>query len=203
MVAKKITVNTKKYGEDTAYCWQSSGADGYTISEIEKENAGTEIILEIKDNTDDENYDEFLEQYRIQGLVKKYSDYIRYPIVMDMTKSRVKEETKDSDKPEYEDYTETVTLNSMIPLWQRRKKDVTQEEYDKFYSEKFMAMDKPLKTIVTSVEGVVTYKALLFIPSVAPYDYYTKEYKRDFSFIQAVCLLWITAKSFCPSTSVL
>ena len=179
MVAKKITVNTKKYGEDTAYCWQSSGADGYTISEIEKENAGTEIILEIKDNTDDENYDEFLEQYRIQGLVKKYSDYIRYPIVMDMTKSRVKEETKDSDKPEYEDYTETVTLNSMIPLWQRRKKDVTQEEYDKFYSEKFMAMDKPLKTIVTSVEGVVTYKALLFIPSVAPYDYYTKEYKKD------------------------
>ena len=178
MVAKKITVNTKKYGEDTAYCWQSSGADGYTISEIEKENAGTEIILEIKDNTDDENYDEFLEQYRIQGLVKKYSDYIRYPIVMDMTKSRVKEETKDSDKPEYEDYTETVTLNSMIPLWQRRKKDVTQEEYDKFYSEKFMAMDKPLKTIVTSVEGVVTYKALLFIPSVAPYDYYTKEYKK-------------------------
>ena len=198
MVAKKITVNTKKYGEDTAYCWQSSGADGYTISEIEKENAGTEIILEIKDNTDDENYDEFLEQYRIQGLVKKYSDYIRYPIVMDMTKSRVKEETKDSDKPEYEDYTETVTLNSMIPLWQRRKKDVTQEEYDKFYSEKFMAMDKPLKTIVTSVEGVVTYKALLFIPSVAPYDYYTKEYKKGLQLYSSGVLIMDNCEELLP-----
>lgn len=198
MVAKKITVNTKKYGEDTAYCWQSSGADGYTISEIEKENAGTEIILEIKDNTDDENYDEFLEQYRIQGLVKKYSDYIRYPIVIDMTKSRVKEETKDSDKPEYEDYTETVTLNSMIPLWQRRKKDVTQEEYDKFYSEKFMAMDKPLKTIVTSVEGVVTYKALLFIPSVAPYDYYTKEYKKGLQLYSSGVLIMDNCEELLP-----
>ena len=113
MVAKEITVNTKKYGSDTAYCWQSSGVDGYTIEEIEKDNIGTEIILVMKDNTDDENYDEFLEQYRIQSLVKKYSDYIRYPIMMDMKKSRVKEETKDSDKPEYEDYTERETLNSM------------------------------------------------------------------------------------------
>ena len=163
MVAKNITVNTKKYGEDTAYCWQSSGADGYTISEI-----------------------------------KKYSDYIRYPIVMDMTKSRVKEETKDSDKPEYEDYTETVTLNSMIPLWQRRKKDVTQEEYDKFYSEKFMAMDKPLKTIVTSVEGVVTYKALLFIPSVAPYDYYTKEYKKGLQLYSSGVLIMDNCEELLP-----
>ncbi len=178
MVAKEITVNTKKYGSDTAYCWQSSGVDGYTIEEIEKDNIGTEIILVMKDNTDDENYDEFLEQYRIQSLVKKYSDYIRYPIMMDMKKSRVKEETKDSDKPEYEDYTERETLNSMIPIWQRPKKDVTQEEYDRFYNEKFMAADKPIKTIVTSVEGVVTYKALLYIPSTAPYDYYSKEYKK-------------------------
>ena len=178
MVAKEITVNTKKYGSDIAYCWQSSGVDGYTIEEIEKDNIGTEIILVMKDNTDDENYDEFLEQYRIQSLVKKYSDYIRYPIMMDMKKSRVKEETKDSDKPEYEDYTERETLNSMIPIWQRPKKDVTQEEYDRFYNEKFMAADKPIKTIVTSVEGVVTYKALLYIPSTAPYDYYSKEYKK-------------------------
>lgn len=178
MVAKKITVNTKKYGCETGYCWESSGADGYTIKEIEKDAPGTEIILELKDNTEDENYDEFLEQYRIQGLVKKYSDYIRYPIMMDMKRSRVKEETKDSENPEYEEYTETETLNSMVPIWQRPKKDVEQEEYDKFYQEKFMSMDKPLKTIVTSVEGVVTYKALLFIPSAAPYDYYTKEYKK-------------------------
>lgn len=198
MVAKKITVNTKKYGCDTAYCWQSSGADGYTIDEISKGNAGTEIILEIKDNTDEENYDEFLEQYRIQGLVKKYSDYIRYPIEMDMTKSRVKEETKDSDKPEYEDYTETETLNSMVPIWQRRKQDVEQEEYDNFYKEKFMAMDKPLRTIVTSVEGVVTYKALLFIPSSAPYDYYTKEYKKGLQLYSSGVLIMENCEELLP-----
>lgn len=178
MVAKKITVVTKKYGCDTAYKWESDGADGYEITETDRDEIGTTIVLEIKDNTEEENYDEFLEQYRIQGLIKKYSDYIRYPIMMDMTHSRVKEETKDSEKPEYEDYTETETLNSMLPIWQRAKKDVKQEEYDNFYREKFMAMDKPLHTIVTSVEGVVTYKALLFIPSQAPYDYYTKEYKK-------------------------
>lgn len=198
MVAKKITVNTKKYGCDTAYCWQSSGADGYTIDEISKDNAGTEIILEIKDNTDEENYDEFLEQYRIQGLVKKYSDYIRYPIEMDMTKSRVKEETKDSDNPEYEDYTETETLNSMVPIWQRRKQDVEQEEYDNFYKEKFMAMDKPLRTIVTSVEGVVTYKALLFIPSSAPYDYYTKEYKKGLQLYSSGVLIMENCEELLP-----
>lgn len=198
MVAKKITVNTKKYGCDTAYCWQSSGADGYTIDEISKDNAGTEIILEIKDNTDEENYDEFLEQYRIQGLVKKYSDYIRYPIEMDMTKSRVKEETKDSDKPKYEDYTETETLNSMVPIWQRRKQEVEQEEYDNFYKEKFMAMDKPLRTIVTSVEGVVTYKALLFIPSSAPYDYYTKEYKKGLQLYSSGVLIMENCEELLP-----
>lgn len=198
MVAKKITVNTKKYGCDAAYCWQSSGADGYTIDEISKDSLGTEIILEIKDNTDEENYDEFLEQYRIQSLVKKYSDYIRYPIEMDMTKSRVKEETKDSDKPEYEDYTETETLNSMIPIWQRRKQDVEQEEYDNFYKEKFMAMDKPLRTIVTSVEGVVTYKALLFIPSSAPYDYYTKEYKKGLQLYSSGVLIMENCEELLP-----
>ena len=170
MVAKKITVNTKKYGEDTAYCWQSSGADGYTISEIEKENAGTEIILEIKDNTDDENYDEFLEQYRIQGLVKKYSDYIRYPIVMDMTKSRVKEETKDSDKPEYETYTEVETLNSMVPIWNRNKKDVTDEEYNNFYKEKFFDFEDPLAYTHAKVEGKQEYTQLLYVPQKAPFD---------------------------------
>lgn len=198
MVAKKITVNTKKYGCDTAYCWQSSGADGYTIDEISKDHAGTEIILEIKDNTEEENYDEFLEQYRIQSLVKKYSDYIRYPIEMDMTKSRVKEETKDSENPEYEDYTETETLNSMVPIWQRRKQDVEQEEYDNFYKEKFMSMDKPLRTIVTSVEGVVTYKALLFIPSSAPYDYYTKEYKKGLQLYSSGVLIMENCEELLP-----
>ena len=198
MVAKKITVVTKKYGCDTAYKWESDGADGYEITETERDEIGTTIVLEIKDNTDEENYDEFLEQYRIQGLIKKYSDYIRYPIMMDMTHSRVKEETKDSDKTEYEDYTETETLNSMLPIWQRAKKDVKQEEYDNFYREKFMAMEKPLRTIVTSVEGVVTYKALLFIPSQAPYDYYTKEYKKGLQLYSSGVLIMDNCEELLP-----
>lgn len=198
MVAKKITVVTKKYGCDTAYKWESDGADGYEITETDRDEIGTTIVLEIKDNTEEENYDEFLEQYRIQGLIKKYSDYIRYPIMMDMTHSRVKEETKDSEKPEYEDYTETETLNSMLPIWQRAKKDVKQEEYDNFYREKFMAMDKPLHTIVTSVEGVVTYKALLFIPSQAPYDYYTKEYKKGLQLYSSGVLIMENCEELLP-----
>ena len=198
MVAKKITVVTKKYGCDTAYKWESDGADGYEITETERDEIGTTIVLEIKDNTEEENYDEFLEKYRIQGLIKKYSDYIRYPIMMDMTHSRVKEETKDSEKPEYEDYTETETLNSMLPIWQRAKKDVKQEEYDNFYREKFMAMDKPLHTIVTSVEGVVTYKALLFIPSQAPYDYYTKEYKKGLQLYSSGVLIMENCEELLP-----
>lgn len=198
MVAKKITVVTKKYGCDTAYKWESDGADGYEITETERDEIGTTIVLEIKDNTEEENYDEFLEQYRIQGLIKKYSDYIRYPIMMDMTHSRVKEETKDSEKPEYEDYTETETLNSMLPIWQRAKKDVKQEEYDNFYREKFMAMDKPLHTIVTSVEGVVTYKALLFIPSQAPYDYYTKEHKKGLQLYSSGVLIMENCEELLP-----
>ena len=198
MVAKRITVVTKKYGCDTAYKWESDGADGYEICEAQRDEIGTTIVLDIKDNTEEESYDEFLEQYRIQGLIKKYSDYIRYPIMMDMTHSRVKEETKDSENPEYEDYTETETLNSMLPIWQRAKKDVTQEEYDNFYREKFMAMDKPLRTIVTSVEGVVTYKALLFIPSQAPYDYYTKEYKKGLQLYSSGVLIMENCEELLP-----
>ena len=198
MVAKKITVTTKKYGSDTAYLWESTGADGYTIEETQKDTLGTVIVLEIKDNTDDENYDEFLEQYRLQGLVKRYSDYIRSPIVMDMQQSRVKEETKDSDHPEYEEYTEEETLNSMVPIWQRRRKDVTQDEYDKFYQEKFMSMDKPIRTIVTSVEGVVTYKALLYIPSSTPYDYYTKEYKKGLQLYSSGVLITDNCEELVP-----
>ena len=198
MVAKEITVITKKYGSPTAYRWYSAGADGYEIEECEKDSLGTDVIIALKDNTDDENYDEFLEQYRLQSLVRKYSDYIRYPIMMEMKKSRVKEETKDSDKPEYEDYFETETLNSMIPIWQRPKKDVTQEEYDKFYQEKFFAMDKPVKTIVTSVEGVVTYKALLYIPSATPYDYYTKEYKKGLQLYSSGVLITENCEELVP-----
>ena len=198
MVAKQITVITKKYGSDVAYRWSSSGADGYEIEECEKDAPGTEIIITLKDNTDDENYDEFLEQYRIQSLVKRYSDYIRYPINMEMKKSRPKEKENESDKTEYEEYYETETLNSMIPIWQRPKKDVSQEEYDKFYSEKFMAMDKPVKTIVTSVEGVVTYKGLLFIPSATPYDYYTKDYKKGLQLYSSGVLITDSCEELVP-----
>ena len=198
MVAKEITVITKKYGSDAAYKWNSTGADGYEIEECEKDGLGTDIIIVLKDNTDDENYDEFLEQYRIKGLVKKYSDYIRYPITMEMKKSRPKEKTDDSEKTEYEDYYEVETLNSMIPIWQRPKKDVSQEEYDKFYSEKFFAMDKPARTIVTSVEGVVTYKALLFIPSSTPYDYYTKEYKMGLQLYSSGVLITDSCEELVP-----
>ncbi len=198
MVAKEITVITKKYGSDVAYKWSSSGADGYEIEECEKDAPGTEIIITLKDNTEDENYDEFLEQYRIQSLVKRYSDYIRYPINMEMKKSRPKEKENESDKTEYEEYYETETLNSMIPIWQRPKKDVSQEEYDKFYSEKFMAMDKPVKTIVTSVEGVVTYKALLFIPSATPYDYYTKDYKKGLQLYSSGVLITDSCEELVP-----
>ena len=198
MVAKQITVITKKYGSDVAYRWSSSGADGYEIEECEKDAPGTEIIITLKDNTEDENYDEFLEQYRIQSLVKRYSDYIRYPINMEMKKSRPKEKENESDKTEYEEYYETETLNSMIPIWQRPKKDVSQEEYDKFYSEKFMAMDKPVKTIVTSVEGVVTYKGLLFIPSATPYDYYTKDYKKGLQLYSSGVLITDSCEELVP-----
>ncbi|MBR2279595.1 MAG: molecular chaperone HtpG [Ruminococcus sp.] len=198
MVAEKVEVLTRKYGADTGYIWTSSGADGYTIKEADKETAGTIITLHIKEDGENENYSEFLEQYRIQELVKKYSDYIRYPIIMDMTRSKVKEDSKDSDKPEYETVTEAETLNSMVPIWQRPKKDVSDEEYEKFYHDKFMAFDKPAKIIKTSVEGVVTYKALLYIPSKAPYDYYTKEYKKGLQLYSSGVLIMENCEELLP-----
>ncbi|MDR0914525.1 MAG: molecular chaperone HtpG [Oscillospiraceae bacterium] len=177
MVAKKIVVKTKKYKAESGYIWQSEGADGYTIAECELETPRTEIILYIKDDTDDEKYGEFLESFKIADLVKKYSDYIRFPIIMDVETRKIKPGTEDEDTPEFETATETRTLNSMVPLWQKNKKDVTKEEYDDFYKEKFYDFEPPLHTIQTAVEGVVTYKALLFVPQKPPYDYYTKEYK--------------------------
>ena len=180
MVAKRVTVRSKAYGSDQAYQWQSEGVDGYTIEPCDKETVGTEILLEIKDDTEDENYSEFLEQYRIQGLVKKYSDYIRYPIRMDMTKSRRKE-TENADKdaaPEYEEYVENETLNSMVPLWRKNKSELTDADYNAFYKEKFFDYNEPLLHIHTKSEGTATFNALLYIPSKAPYDYYTKEYEK-------------------------
>ena len=177
MVADHITVVTKKYGSDTAYMWQSAGADGYTITECEKDGVGTDIIMHVKPDTDDEKYSEFLESWRLQELVRKYSDYIRFPIRMEVSKTRKKEGCPD-DKPEYETYTEVETLNSMVPIWQRRKSSVKPEEYNKFYRDKFHDYTDPQKVITVSAEGAVTYKALLFIPGATPYDYYTKEYEK-------------------------
>ncbi|MBQ6889559.1 MAG: molecular chaperone HtpG [Oscillospiraceae bacterium] len=177
MVAGSVKVISRKYGEDTAWQWESDGTDGYTITAAAKAAPGTDIIMKIKDDSEDNDYSQFLKEYRIRELVRKYSDYIRYPIQMEVEKSRKKPESPE-DKPEYETYREMETLNSMVPLWQRPKKDVTEEEYETFYREKFFDYTKPLRTIHTSVEGMVSFKALLYIPGKAPYDYYTKDYKK-------------------------
>ena len=176
MVASSVTVISKKYGEDTAWKWVSDGADGYTIEEATRDYPGTDVIMTLKPDTEDEKFSRFLEEYEIRSLVKKYSDYIRYPIRMAVSKSRLKEGCPE-DKPEYESYTEEDTLNSMVPLWQRAKKDVTEEEYESFYREKFFDFSKPLRVIHSSAEGTVSYKSLLYVPAQAPYDFYTKDYK--------------------------
>ncbi len=177
MVAASVTVVSRKYGQASAWKWTSDGADGYTLEEAFRAEPGTDVIMVLKEDGEDNEYSQFLEEYRIRELVRKYSDYIRYPIRMEVTKSCRKEGSPD-DKPEYESYTEPETLNSMVPLWQRAKKDVTQEEYDGFYREKFFDYNKPLRCVHTSVEGMVSFKALLYIPGKAPYDYYTKDFQK-------------------------
>lgn len=172
MVSDEVIVESKKHGSDVAYRWMSNGTDGYSIEECEKAECGTVITLHVKEDTEEEKYGEFLEEYKIKSIVKKYSDYIRYPIVMDVTSSRLKEGSED----EYEDYTQEEQLNSMVPLWRKNKNEITQEEYDSFYSEKFYDWEKPIHIIHSKTEGQVTYDALMFIPSHAPYDYYSKDY---------------------------
>ncbi|MBE6730081.1 MAG: molecular chaperone HtpG [Ruminococcaceae bacterium] len=174
MIADEVKVLSKAFGSNEAYLWQSKGAEGYKISEDIKENHGTVITLHVKENTEEENYDEFLEQYRIQSLIKKYSDYIRYPITMDMERSKKKEGTEN----EYEKYTETVTVNSMVPLWKKSKSELKEEDYNNFYKEKFYDFTDPVRVIHTSAEGTATYTALMFIPEKAPYNYYTREYEK-------------------------
>ena len=174
MVSKKIKVESRKIGEDKAYVWKSEGADGYTIKEGKKKDYGTTITLKLKDDDDNYNYSQFLDSFKIKSLVKKYSDYIRYPIKMEIEKSKL----KDGSKDEYETYKEIETVNSMVPLWKKNKKDVKEEEYNSFYMDKFYDYDKPLKSIHTSVEGQCNYNALLFIPSHLPMDYYTKEFEK-------------------------
>ncbi|CAB1247834.1 molecular chaperone HtpG [Clostridium sp. MT-14] len=174
MVSDKVTVKSRSADSDKAYKWESEGAEGYSIEPCEKETTGTEIILKIKENTEDEKYDEFLDEYKIKLLVKKYSDFIKYPIKMMVKKSRPK---KDNEK-EYEDYFEDETLNSMVPIWRKNKNELKPEDYDQFYMDKHFGYDKPLRVIHSSVEGVVSYKTLLFIPARAPYDFYTKEFEK-------------------------
>lgn len=180
MVAKKVTVKSKAYGADTAYMWSSEGVDGYTVEECEKDGYGTEITLYMKDNTDDEDYEEFLHDYKLKSLVKKYSDYIRYPIKM-LTTHRHPKADAPEDAPEeekYEEHTEDETLNSMVPLWKKNKTEITDEEYNSFYHDKFFDYSDPIAHIHSKTEGNATYSALLFIPGKAPFDYYSKEYEK-------------------------
>ena len=205
MVASSITVISRKYGEDKAWKWVSDGADGYTIEETEKDAPGTDVIMTLKADTEDEKYSEYLEEYEIRSLIRKYSDYIRYPIRMEVTKSRPVEEPKDENAegeenkaPKYESYTEMETLNSMVPIWQRDKKDVTEEEYETFYRDKFFDYNKPLRTIHYNVEGNVSFKALLYIPGKAPYDFYTKDYKRGLQLYSSGVLIMDNCEDLLP-----
>lgn len=173
MVSDKVTVESKSYKDDKATIWESAGVDGYTLSPSDKKDNGTIITLHLKEDTEDYNYSELLSEYKLRGIIKKYSDYISYPIKMEVENNRKKE-----DSDEYETYKEVITVNSMIPLWKRNKKDITEEEYNNFYSDKFFDYEKPLDVLHFNIEGNVNYNALLYIPSHAPYDYYSKEYEK-------------------------
>lgn len=174
MVSDTVTVISKALGSEEAYKWESQGLDGYTIEPCEKDSVGTDIILKIKQNTEEENYDEYLEEYRLKSTVKKYSDFIRYPIKMDITSRRLKQ---GSDN-EYEDYTEEQVINSMVPIWKKNKNELKKEDYENFYSERHYGFDKPVKYIHISADGAVSYNAILFIPEKPPFDFYTREYEK-------------------------
>jgi molecular chaperone HtpG len=190
MVAKDVEVRSKAYGSDKAYLWKSSGVEGYTIEECEKSGVGTEITLTLKDDTDDESYSDYLMQWKLKSLVKKYSDYIRFPIKMETEHDHLKEGTGTEDVPaEYETHTEIETLNSMVPLWRKNKSEITDEEYNKFYREKFYDYNEPLVHIHAKAEGTATYDALLYIPSQAPMDYYTKEFEKGLQLFSSGVLI--------------
>ena len=174
MVADTVTVISRVLGSDKAYKWESTGAEGYTIEPCEKDSIGTEISLKIKENTEDENFDEYLEEYGIKSIIKKYSDFIRYPIKMAVSESRLKE----GSETEHEDYTVEKTVNSMVPIWRKNKSELTDEDYNNFYSEKHYGFDKPTKHIHISVDGAISYNAILYVPEKTPYDFYTKEYEK-------------------------
>ncbi len=194
MVADKIEVLSKAIGEKEAYKWESSGIDGYTVNKCEKEDVGTVIILTLKEDTEDVEYSEFLEEYKIENLIKKYSDYITYPIKMNVTHRELKEGSKE----EYEDIVEEKTLNDMVPLWKRNKSKIKEEDYNTFYSDKFFDYEAPLTKIHTSAEGLVSYHSLLFIPSHAPYDYYTKTYEKGLQLYSNGVLIMEKCKELLP-----
>ena len=194
MVSDKVTVVSKAYGEEQAYKWESTGADGYTITEAEKDGYGTEITLTLKSDTEDEKYSDYLDSYRIKNLIKTYSDYIRYPIKMMVEKSRIKEGTEN----EFESYSELETLNSMVPLWKKNKSEITDEEYNKFYKDKFYDFTDPAKVIHTNVEGVVSYTSLLFIPGKAPYNYYSREYEKGLQLYSSGVLIMDRCEDLLP-----
>ena len=193
MVASSVTVISKKYGSEKAWKWISDGADGYTIEETERATPGTDVIMTLKADTEEDKFSEFLEEFEIRNLVRKYSDYIRYPIRMEVEKSRKKE-----DSDEYEQYTEMETLNSMVPIWHRAKKDVTAEEYETFYREKFFDYNKPLRTIHSSAEGSVSFKALLYVPGKAPMDYYSRDFKRGLQLYSAGVMIMDNCEDLLP-----
>lgn len=174
MVSDTVTVISRAFGSDEAYRWESKGTDGYIIEPCEKENTGTDIILRIKENTEDDSFDDYLEEYKLKFIIKKYSDFIRYPIKMDITQRKPKEDSED----EYEEYAEEQIINSMVPIWKKNKNELSDEDYANFYSEKHYGFDQPIKHIHISVDGAVSYNAILFIPEKVPYDFYTKEYEK-------------------------
>jgi len=198
MVSDKVTVISKKYGETDSWKWESSGVDGYTITADEKSEPGTEIILEIKKDLEDEDYSRFLNEHSLASLIKKYSDYIRYPIQMEREKSRDINEGQENKDPEWETYRELDTLNSMTPLWQRNKSEITEEDLNQFYQENFYDYEKPLKTVHVDAEGAISYKALLFFPAKASYDYYTKEYKRGLQLYSSGVLIMDKCEDLIP-----
>ncbi len=199
MVSDRVTVVSRAYGADTAYCWSSEGADGYTIEEASRADAGTTITLYLKKDTEEEHYDEFLEQYRLQTIVTKYSDYIRYPIQMEMERQQLKEGTGTDDVPaEYESIVELKTLNSMVPLWRKQKSEIQAEEYNQFYKDKFHEFRDPLCTIHTKTEGAVTYSALLYIPASAPHNYYSKDYEKGLQLYTSTVMIMDKCASLLP-----
>ena len=195
MVASSVTVISRKYGEDTAWKWTSDGAEGYTIEEAQRAVPGTDVIMTLKADTEEDTYSQFLEEWELRSLIKKYSDYIRYPIRMEVSHSR---NVGTDEEPKYESFQEMETINSMVPLWQKSKKDVTEEEYNGFYQDKFNDYTKPLRVIHTSAEGTVSYKALLYIPAKAPFDFYTKDYKRGLQLYSSGVMIMENCEDLLP-----